>query len=158
MPTVAPDTTTKAVAGKGTAFSIQTANVSGTITYTGVAELKQLNFSGSKNDFVDVTNFDSASRFKEKIVTLADAGDVAIAGNYVSGDTGQAALRAAFVSGATLSFKIVLPLQSGQTTTGETWIFLAFVSELDNSVQYDKALEFSGKLTLTGPITVTPGT
>jgi hypothetical protein len=100
-----------------------------------VAELKTLDFSGSKNDSEDVTNFDSASRFKEYKVTLADAGDCSISGNYIGGDTGQQAFRAAFVSGAILSFEITLPFQNGQTTTGETWVFSAFVQELNNTAQ-----------------------
>lgn len=157
MPTTAPDTTTFSVSGKGTVLSIQTAVVSGTITYTPVAELKTLDFSGSKNDSEEVTNFDSGSRYKEYVVTVADAGECGIAGNYIGGDVGQTAFRAAFGSGAVLSFQIVLPLQHGQTITGEKWVFAGFVAELDNSISYDKVLKFSAKVKVTGPIVVTAG-
>jgi predicted secreted protein len=155
--TTAPDSTTFAVSGKATVFSIQTAVVSGVITYTAVAELKTLDFSGSKNDSEDVTNFDSGSRFHEYVVTLADAGDCSIAGNYIGSDIGQAAFRAAFLSGAVISFQIVLPLQHGQTTTGEKWVFNGFVQELDNQVAFDKVLKFAAKVKVTGPIVVTTG-
>jgi len=127
------------------------------VTYTPVAELKTLDFSGSKNDIEDVSNFDSGSRFKEYISTMADAGDVSISGNYIAGDTGQGAFRGAFNSGAVLSFQILLPLQAGQTTTGEKWVFYGIVQELDNAIQFDKAITFSAKVKITGPINVTPG-
>jgi len=158
--TTAPDLQSLAVSGKGTIFSIQTAVVAGsppTFTYTQVAEIKTLDFSGSKNDLEDVTNLDSLNRFKQYVATLADAGDCSISGNYITSDTGQTAFKAAFNSAAVLSFKIVLPLQAGQTTQGEAWTFLGIVSELDNTVQYDKVLQFTSKVKVTGPITVTPG-
>lgn len=144
-------TTSAGVQSSAVAFSIPS------LAYTQVAELKTLNFSGSKNDSEDVTNFDSNGRAKEYIVTLLDSGEISIAGNYIAGDTGQAAFRAAFSSGAVLSFKMVLPLQAGQTSVGETWVFNGFVEELDNDVQYDKALTFSSKVKITGLVNVTPG-
>lgn len=156
--TTAPDVRSLAVAGKGTVFSIQTSAAGVTpIVYSPVAEIKTLDNTGSKNDLEEVTNFDSEGRFKEYIVTLADAGDLSIAGNYITSDAGQAAFRAAFNAGTVLSYTIVLPLQSGQSTSGEKWTFNGIVSELDNNVSYDKALTFSAKVKITGPITVTPG-
>jgi predicted secreted protein len=130
---------------------------SGPVIYTRVAELKSVDFSGSKNDLEDVTNFDSAGRFKQYIATLADAGDCSINGNYIASDVGQSAFRGAFSSAAVLSYEIVLPLQAGQTVVGETWVFLGILSELDNHVQYDKVLGFSAKVKVTGPITVILG-
>lgn len=127
------------------------------VTYTPVAELKTLDFSGSKNDTEDVTNFDSTGRAKEFIVTLLDSGEISVSGNYIAGDTGQAAFRSAFASGAKISFKMVLPLQAGQTVNGETWVFVGAVVELDNTVAYDKALQFSAKVKISGLITVTQG-
>lgn len=158
MATTAPDLKTLAVSGKGTTFGIQTSIVSSQPVYTNVAELKTLDFSGSKNDSEDVTNFNSAGRFKEFIPTLADAGDISISGNYIAGDTGQTAFRAAFASAAVLSFQITLPFQAGQTTQGETWVFTGFVSELDNTVQYDKVLSWTAKVKITGVVVVTLGT
>lgn len=126
-------------------------------TFTKVAELKTLDFSGSKNDTEDVTNFDSAGRAKEFVVTLLESGDIKIAGNYITSDVGQAAFRAAFQSGAKVSFQMVLPLQAGQTTQGETWSFIGAVTELDNSVSYDKVLAFSSTVKISGLISVVSG-
>jgi predicted secreted protein len=159
MPTTtAPDLKSLAIIGAGTQFSIQ---VSGTTTpvYAKVAELKTLDFSGSKNDTEDVTNFDSAGRAKEFVVTLLDMGEIKIAGNYIVTDTGQTAFRAAFNSGAKLSFEIQLPINvpAGQTTTGDLWVFIGAVTELDNTLSYDKAIQFSATVKVSGLITVTPG-
>lgn len=130
---------------------------SGPVTYTAVAELKTLDFSGSKNDVEDVTNFDSAGRAHEFEVTLLDSGEIKIAGNYITSDVGQAAFRAAFQSGVKLSFQMILPLQAGQTVAGETWIFIGAVTELDNTISYDKVLQFSSTVKISGLINVTPG-
>lgn len=125
--------------------------------YTPVAELKTLDASGSKNDIEDVTNFDSAGRFREYIVTLGDSGDYSIAGNYITSDSGQNAFRGAFNAGTVQYYKVILPLQAGQTVAGETWTFKGLVMELDNTVAFDKALAFSAKLKITGPIVVALG-
>jgi predicted secreted protein len=125
--------------------------------FVPVAELKTLNASGSKNDYEDATNFDSAGRFKEYVVTLADSGDYSIAGNYITSDAGQSLFRGAFNAGTVLYYKVQLPLQAGQSVAGEVWIFKAIVEELDNTVEYSKLLAFSSKIKITGAIAVTPG-
>ena len=145
-------TTTTPVGTNATAVAF-----TGPVTYTQVAEVKTLNFSGSKNDLEDVTSFDSEGRFKQYVATLADSGDCSINGNYITSDEGQGAFRAAFNDAPTLSFKIVLPLQAGQTVQGEQWVFNGIVSELDNGVQYDKIISFQSKVKCTGPITVIAG-
>jgi predicted secreted protein len=129
------------------------------LTYTKVAELKTLDFSGSKNDTEDVTNFDSAGRAKEFVVTLLDMGEIKISGNYIVTDAGQTAFRAAFLSGLKLSFEIQLPINTnaGQTTSGDVWTFLGAVTELDNTFAYDKAITFSATVKVSGLIDVTPG-
>jgi predicted secreted protein len=146
----------KAVSGKGTVFSIGTPIT--TPVYTVIGELKTFSQSGGKNATEDVTNADSAGRATEFITTLLTSGEYSLGGNYVSSDAGQVMLRAAFNSGAVTPFKMVLPLQGTQTTTGETWTFSAVVTELDVTVSYDKATQFTAKLTISGLITIVSGT
>ena len=150
------DATTKAFTGKGTIYSIGTSGT--TPTYTAVSELKTFAFSGTKNDTEDVTNSDSAGRAREFLVTLLDSGEISIAGNYVAGDAGQVAMRAAFNSGAILSHKMVLPMSPAQTTSGDTFTFLGLVVENNLDVQFDKALTFAAKVKVSGVITYTAGT
>lgn len=149
------DAISKAFTGKGTVYSIGTPIT--TPVYTAVSELKTYSFSGSKNDTVDVTNSDSAGRTREKIVTLLDPGEISISGNYVAGDAGQIAFRAALNSGLTLPHKIVLPLAPTQTTTGDTFTFLGIVSENNLDLSFDKEVSFSAKVAITGVITYVQG-
>jgi predicted secreted protein len=152
---MANDSISKAFTGKGTVFSIGTAG--STPTYTAVAELKTFAFTGTKNDTEDVTNSDSAGRYREYLVTLADAGEISISGNYVASDTGQIAFSAAFESAARRPFKIQLPLAPGQTTLGDTITFLGYVIGDDLDIQYDKAVTFASKIKITGARTFTTG-
>jgi predicted secreted protein len=125
--------------------------------YTAISELKTFSFSGAKNDTEDVTNSDSAGRAHEFIATLLSSGDVSISGNYVAGDAGQAALRAAFATGAILPYKIQLPVAPGQTTVGDLFTFTALVEENATDLQYDKAVSFNGKCKISGVITYSIG-
>lgn len=145
----------KAFTGKGTVFSIGTSIA--TPTYTAVAELKTLAFSGSKNDTEDTTNFDSLGRAKEFAVTLLEAGEISIAGNYVAADAGQASFKAAFASGAVLPFKIVLPVAPGQVTSGDVMTFIGAVIEDNIDISYDKTLTFAAKVKISGLITYVSG-
>lgn len=154
---MAIDGVSKAFTGKGTVFSIGT--VGDTPVYTPVAELKTFSFSGTKNDSEDITNSDSAGRYKEWLVTLADSGEISIAGNYVPADAGQIAFDSAFDSGLRYPFKIQLPINpnAGQTTVGDTISFLGFVTENDLDIDYSKAITFQSKIKITGPRTFTTG-
>jgi predicted secreted protein len=149
-------TGSKAFTGKGTIFSIGTTGA--TPTFTPVSELKTFAFSGAKNDTEDITNSDSLGRAREFLVTLLDSGEISITGNYVGGDAGQVAFRAAFNSGSILPFKMQLPTAPGQTTTGDLFTFSGLVVESNPDTQFDKAITFSAKVKISGMITITPGT
>jgi len=114
-------------------------------------------FSGGKNDTEDVTNSDSTGRAKEFIVTLLDSGQLKCGGNYVGSDTGQQALRSAFLSGALTPFQLTLPKTAQQQNSGDTFAFSAVVEESNIDVQYDKAITWSGSLKISGIITFTAG-
>ena len=152
---MATDLKSKAFSGKGTVFSIGTSGL--TPTYSAVAELKTFSFSGSKNDTEDVTNSDSAGRAREFIVTLLDAGEISLSGNYVASDAGQVALTAAFNSGAILPYKIQLPVAPNQTTSGDVITFIGLMVENDLNLSFDKAIAFSAKIRISGITTYTSG-
>jgi predicted secreted protein len=113
--------------------------------------------TGSKADAIDVTNMDSPSAYREKIVTLLDAGDISFDGNFVADDATQAAVQADFDSRTTNKWKIVLPVDPATSTTRGHWAFDAFVSGVDFDIQHDKQVVISGKITITGPRPFTPG-
>ena len=146
----------KAYTGKGTVLGIAT--IAAPTVFTTVAELKTFSFSGTKNDTEDVTNSDSTGRAHEFIVTLLDSGEISIAGNYVGGDVGQIAFRAAFNAGSVVPFKMTLPVGPGQTTSGDVFAFIGAVVENALSVEYNKANSFSAKVKISGVISYTAGT
>lgn len=141
----------KARTGLGTVLSIAT----GTSTYTPVAELRSIKGSGRQADTDDVTNFDSLG--KEFIATIIDPGEWDIEGNYISSDTGQAALETNFAALATVGFKIVLPKTSTQTTGGDTFTFNAVITELTYTPDPTKAITFTSKLKISGTLTLVKG-
>lgn len=146
----------KSYSAKGTVFSFGTAST-GTVTFTNVAEIKSIQFSGGKVDLEDVTNMDSPGAFREKTPTLLDGGDLSLSGNYVSGDAGRVAFNTAYLGRTLISCKVVLPLAPGQTTVGDSFTFNGYVSENNVDLQFDKAASFSAKITITGPVTPVAG-
>jgi predicted secreted protein len=160
MPTtLAPvDGVSKAFSGKGTVLGIgPIVGSTGTATFVPIAELKTFNFSGTKNDIEDVTNSDSAGRAREYLVTLLDSGDISVSGNYIAGDAGQTAFRAAFNLGSVNEWEIQLPKTPLQTTTGDLITFNGVVTENSLDIQFDKAVTFSGKIKVSGVITFVSG-
>lgn len=125
-----------------------------------VAEIKTISWSGAQADTEDVTSMDSVGAYKETIVTLLDPGEISLSGNRVSGDAGQQAFNDAYGQREKISCKIQLPINplAGQTTTGDLYSFDAWVTQpalVD--LQYDKAISFSAKIKITGPVTLTQG-
>jgi hypothetical protein len=156
--------TAQPLIGLGATLSIGTQG--GTPTYTAINGVKKITPPKPKWGTEDVTTLATPNTGRRKIKTLLDNGEVAFEGEYESADPGQAAMSAAFLtpsnsaSGAAYPFKLVLPidLAGGQTTIGDTVTFNAMVTGWEMSdVEIDKAVTFSGSLTIDGPVTVTPG-
>jgi predicted secreted protein len=133
-----------AFAGRGT--KLQFENVSS--QFVDLAEIRTVDFTGSKYDLADVTNMDSGT-FREWLPTLADSGEVSFNGNYIPSDTSQQELTAMFNAATLSNWKVVLPGNRGTIT------FLAYVSSLDRAFPVDKEATIAGKLKITGPITIT---
>jgi hypothetical protein len=142
-------TKSAAITGAGTILSIGA-------TPTPVAEIKSIKVSGRKWDTDDVTNMSSPG-YKEFISTIIDPGEWALEGNRVSGDAGQAAMEAAFASGALTAFTVQLPVAGAQKTKGDCYTFNALVTEIDYSFETTKADSMSCKLKVSGAITLAVG-
>jgi hypothetical protein len=146
-------TATKFVLGKGSVFSIST---NGT-TYTPVAQIKTISFSGGKLDTEDITNMDSPGDFREYAPTLLDAGQAAISGVFNPADPGQLMLAATFLGPTLVTCKLQYPVMAG-FTTGFLRTFTGWVTESNLDAQFDKSSTLSATIKVTGPITDTPGT
>jgi predicted secreted protein len=138
----------KAFAGQGT--MLQRAGVT-------VAELTKVQGSGSKADVIDVSNMDSPNAYREKIITLLDAGEITLDGNLVAGDATQAAVQADFDGRVLSAWTIILPVDPNTTVTRGHWAFNAYVTSIDFDLQHDKQGTISAKLTISGARTFTPG-
>lgn len=135
-------TGSKAQAGRGSLFSIGA-------TPTEVGEVSSVAPSGNAWEFVDTSNFDSGVD-EEFLPTMRNNGEYRIQGNRVSNDAGQLLVVAAYNSGAINSFTLTIPKNAAQTTTGDKWVFNAYVQtitvpvEVKNKIGFDVTLKVSG--------------
>lgn len=113
--------------------------------YQVLAEVKNIQFTGTKSDLVDVTNMDSGN-IREWLPTLIDSGEIAFTANLIPGDASQNTLISLFNNQTLTAWKIVLPNSLG------TFSFNAYVTGLDRDVPVDKEGSISGKLKITGAI------
>lgn len=144
----------KAFAGIGT--QLQRSSDGGT-TYVTIAEMTKVQGTGSKADVIDVTNMDSPTAYREKLVTLLDAGEISFDGNLIADDATQANVQADYDARLKNNWRIVLPPPAGSTTPRGHWDFEAYVTSVDFDIEHDKQVRISGKLTITGPRTYTSG-
>lgn len=139
--------------GKGGSISLST---DGT-TFTRVAQVQKVSSSGQKSNFADITNLDSPSAFVEKIPTTLDSGTLSFTVVANPTDPGQLMLLASFQAQSKLTVKLQYP-PIGTQTTGLLKTFSAYVSSAPMpSVAVTEASTFDAELTLTGPVTDTPG-
>lgn len=151
-----PYTNSQAFAGRGSKLQYSTNPPS--VAYTELAEVKTIAISGAKYDLADVTNMQS-SNFREWLPTLADNGELSLAGNYIPNDTTQSDLLGFFNNATLVTWKIVLPAapQQNFATSLGTLTFKAYVSSRDINIPVDKEASVSIKLKITGQVTWTPG-
>jgi predicted secreted protein len=145
----------KAFAGLGT--QLQRGDGAGPEVFTTIAEMTKVQGTGSKADVIDVTNMDSPTAYREKLVTLLDAGEIAFDGNLIADDATQQNVQADFDGRVLHNWKVVLPIDPNTSQPRGHWDFAAYVTGLDFDNQHDKQSTISGKLTITGPRTYTPG-
>jgi predicted secreted protein len=145
----------KAFAGLGT--QLQRGDGASPETFATIAEMTKVQGTGSKADVIDVTNMDSPTAYREKLVTLLDAGEISFDGNLIGSDVTQQDVQADFDARALHNWKVVLPVDPATSQPRGHWDFQAFVSSIDFDMQHDKQSIISGKLTISGPRTYTPG-
>jgi len=142
-------TASQAQAGRGSQITVGSSPIH-------VGEVKEIQLNRGKWQTVSVTNFDSALE-EELIQTIRKAGTVALKGNRVASDAGQAAVEAAYQAGGATPFAITLPKSATQTVKGDSFAFNALVVGSDFTLQVEQAIEFSIELQITGGAPETPG-
>lgn len=150
-------TASKSQTGQGTTISINP-NAASPPTWTVIGECLSVQFS-DKNTFDDATNLQSVA--KEFLATLQDPGKLTVDVNRVGNDAGQVLVHTDYVATppGRSQYKVALPINTaaGQSTAGDTYVFLAFVESLSPDVKVDKKIMSKFSLQVTGAITFTAG-
>jgi predicted secreted protein len=136
----------QAFAGRGTKLSYNPV-VNPSTGFTDVAELRTIQFTGSKYDLADVTNMDSGN-FREWLPTLADSGELSTSGNYIPSDLSQKDLTSFYNTARLVNWKVTLPNSLGVIS------FAGYVSSLERDLPVDKEAMVTIKIKITGPITI----
>lgn len=139
-----------AQAGRGSSFSIGA-------TPTLIGEVASCSPTGNAWEYVDTSNFQSGVD-EEFISTMRNNGEFSVAGNRVSADAGQVLVEADYNTGGKSSYTLQLPKTAAQTTSGDKYVFNAFVQTRKFSVEVKGKISFELTLKVTGPVTLTVGT
>ena len=120
-----------------------------------VAKLTSIGGVELNIDMVDVTTHQSTSGFREVLPGLADAGEVALEGNFDYTDTaGQQAMVTDAAAKTSRTGVITFP-----AATGTTWTFTGYISKIkigDNPI--DGKIPFSASVKITGVPTLAVAT
>ena len=140
---------TQAVVGQG--FQLSVTSGTSPVVVTAIGQLRTAKRSGSKVKMVDITNTDSPGAYEETIPTIISPGDVDFTGVFGPDDESQILLQTLQDARSLNDWKIELPNEAGH------WDFSAYVSEIAMDLDYSKEVNFSGKLSITGPVIYTSG-
>lgn len=115
-----------------------------------VADLDNIGGIELSIDMLDVTTHNGASRFKEKIAGIADAGDLSISGNFHAGDTnGQIAMVADAAAGTSRAGIVTFPSSLG------VWTFTGLISKIKvGDTTAEGKIPFSATVSITGTPTL----
>jgi len=121
------------------------------INFLTVAQLQKFAFSGLKTVLVDTTNLRSPGNAKENLPVQVDSGEVTFSGVLNPHDAVALDIPSLQFGLAQISVKIIVP-------DGTTYSFMGSISEyVPVAVEYSKALTFSGKINISGALTIIPG-
>lgn len=120
-----------------------------TLGTTDVGELTSIGGLELSADTIDTTNLSSDGGYREFIGGFKDGGEVSVSGYFAPDDAGQAAMYAAYESGAVQACKIVFP-----TSLGASWEFNAVVTGFSTGADLEDALSFEGTLKVSGKPTL----
>ncbi len=150
-------TSSQSQSSQGTKLEINQGNASPAV-WTQVEEPLNCMF-GDKNMFDDSTNLSSTD--KEFLAILRDPGKVSIDVNRVSSGAGQIKINADFRANPPTrsQYRVTMPINTaaGQSSTGDTYVFLAYVDTFSPDVKTDKKVVSKFTLQVTGAITFTVG-
>lgn len=122
-------------------------------TYASIPEAEGLAVPEVQVEYIDVTNMDSAGGFREFIAGLKDAGEITIPCGYTS--AAYATAVGYQTNGTLVYFRTELPLETGQSTTGDIFVFTGYVTPrlqtnaVGEAIKMDLVIRTSGNVTFT---------
>src|SRR5262245_7043899 len=138
----------QAMLGYGTLFSIESSTSPGDcpITYTALAEIKDVTPPNQQADEVDVTHNTSPLRRREFISGLIDMGEASLEMNFVPGSASDQRLIGLLNSGAVVNCRVTWP-------NNINWDFSAFLKGYEIKSATADAMTATCTFRATGPIT-----
>jgi len=113
-----------------------------------VGRLSSVGEIAPTSEEIEITTLDSEGGFREYMQGLRSAGELTLEGFFDAEDEGQAALRAAYLSGEAGEAEVAFP-------DGSAAVFSAFVKGYKiGAAEVDGALGFSAELRITGAVAV----
>lgn len=143
-------TGSKAQAGRGSSLSIGA-------TPTEIGEVASCSPTGNEWEYVDTSNFDSGVN-EEFISTMRNNGTFRVQGNRVAADAGQVLVESDYNTGGSSTYTLSLPKTASQTTSGDKYVFLAFVQSRTFTVGVKEKISYDLTLKVSGAVTFTTGT
>jgi len=127
----------------------------GGTTYTNIDESTAIVVPETSVDYQDVSSLDSTGGFREYIPGLKDAGEISIPCNYTSA---MYALASGYRSAGTLiKFQTTLPLETGQSTTGDVFVFEGYVSPALETNSVGDPISLTLNIRTSGAVSFTEG-
>jgi len=123
--------------------------VTGGTVYGAIAQLTRLDGPNPKVDFAETTALDSSGGKKTRIPTTVDEGEVSFEGLWDPDDLSHQALRADCLAKTTRMFKVTNTDATPSTLEGN-----GYVAEFNMPRELSAAMKFSGKIQVTGGVTV----
>ena len=121
-------------------------------SFTSLANITKISGPKFKADAVDVSSHDSPSGYREKLAGLLEAGVITLDLNY--DDLAATHQWLTTNLGTAMFFKLTFPTKTSATTA----VAAGFVSEVSPEIPHDNKMTCAVQLTLTGAVTITPGT
>lgn len=118
--------------------------------YKPIGEITDFSGPGGSAAVIDTTSLDSTR--KEKLMGLADEGQISFSLNFVPGNAGQVAFRAARASRAETNFALVFS-DATTTTPATNATFAGFALEFSVAGAVDDKVSGSAVIEITGAVT-----
>ena len=124
--------------------------------YDPIPKAKGVAVPATTRNYVDVTNLDSPNSYREYIKGLRDISELSLVVGYTSEGYSQALTYSD--EDDPLYIRVTFPLQTGQTTMGDVFVFRAFVEpEIPASDDVEAEVTFNLNMRVTGAPTFTEG-